>query len=83
MKAYSKFKKTDRGELVSANYSQVSYSPYHQAGGISLAIFGCDGVGDFKLFMNALEAHRLLTQLNDAISAHTKRLLTAEVRGDK
>lgn len=77
MNVDSKFSKTGKVGQVACNYASVAYTPYSGSGPIRLRVNGPhDGPGDLQMHMNALEAHRLVQELNDALSLHTKGMLS-------
>jgi len=72
MKVDSKFNKR-AAKPVACNYTDVGYSRFGgTAVSITLRFHGGQEDGNLYVRMNVLEAHRLITQLNDALAAHAK-----------
>ena len=72
MKVDSKFNKRS-AKKIACNYTAVSCK-YHvdSSEAIQLKFYGTTESGDLCVEMDTLEAHRLLGQINNALSGHAK-----------
>jgi hypothetical protein len=76
MKVDSKFNKRSATQ-VNCNYTQVSCKFYGESSeAVFIKFLGTIESGDLSMHMNVIEAHRLLGQINEALSLHAKVALS-------
>lgn len=80
MKADAKFNKRSAPRVL-CDYADVTYWPSEPDLPIRLRFFGPQCEGDLTINMNALEAHRLVGQINTVLALHAKSLMDKATKG--